>query len=69
MIDIGRADMAGYELARKLRQIPETQDTRLIAVTRYGTKADRSTYKEAGFDRCFLKPPDIEELNRIPTKR
>jgi signal transduction histidine kinase/CheY-like chemotaxis protein len=68
VIDIGLPDMDGYELARKLREIPETQDAKLIAVTGYGTKADRSSYQEAGFDHYFPKPPDIEELSRILAK-
>ncbi len=33
VIDIGLPDMDEYELARKLREIPETRDSRLIAVT------------------------------------
>ena len=35
VIDIGLPDMDGYELARKLREIPATRDSRLIAVTGY----------------------------------
>jgi CheY-like chemotaxis protein len=64
VIDIGLRGMDGYELARMLREIPETRDSRLIAVTGYGTKADTHLFTEAGFDHYFPKPPDIEELNR-----
>jgi len=64
LIDIGLPDMDGYELARKLREIPETRDSRLIAVTGYGTKADTHLFKEAGFDHYFPKPTNIEELSR-----
>jgi CheY-like chemotaxis protein len=64
VIDIGLPGMDGYELARKLREIPETRDSRLIAVTGYGTKSDQEAFEEAGFDHYFLKPPNIEELNR-----
>jgi CheY-like chemotaxis protein len=64
VIDIGLPDMDGYELARKLRKIPEVRDSKLVAVTGYGTKADRRAFEEAGFDHHFPKPPDIEELNR-----
>jgi CheY-like chemotaxis protein len=52
--------MDGYELARKLRGIPETRNSRLIAVTGYGTKSDKAAFEEAGFDHYFPKPPDIE---------
>src|SRR5208282_942240 len=64
VIDIGLPDMDGYELARKLREIPETRDSRLIAVTGYGTKADTHLFEEAGFDHYFPKPTNIEELSR-----
>jgi CheY-like chemotaxis protein/two-component sensor histidine kinase len=65
LIDIGLPDMDGYELARRLRNIPEARQSRLIAVTGYGTKADRQTFEEAGFDYYVPKPPNIEELIRI----
>jgi CheY-like chemotaxis protein len=64
VIDIGLPDMDGYQLARKLREIPETRDSRLIAVTGYGTKADTHLFEEAGFDHYFPKPTNIEELSR-----
>jgi signal transduction histidine kinase/CheY-like chemotaxis protein len=65
VIDIGLPDMDGYELARKLREIPATRDSRLIAVTGYGTKADAHLFHEAGFDHYFPKPTNIEELSRV----
>jgi signal transduction histidine kinase/CheY-like chemotaxis protein len=64
VIDIGLPGMDGYELARKLREIPATRESRLIAVTGYGTKSDKEAFEEAGFDHFFPKPTDIEELNR-----
>jgi CheY-like chemotaxis protein/two-component sensor histidine kinase len=65
VIDIGLPDMNGYELARQLRVIPQSRNSRLIAVTGYGTKADRKAFEEAGFDHFFPKPPDIKELIRV----
>ena len=64
VIDIGLPDMDGYQLARKLREIPETRDSRLIAVTGYGTQADKGTFEEAGFDRYFPKPPNLDDLTK-----
>jgi CheY-like chemotaxis protein/two-component sensor histidine kinase len=69
VIDIGLPDMDGYELARKLRQLPEARDSKLVAVTGYGTKADRQAFEEAGFDNYIPKPPNIEELSRVLSKR
>jgi signal transduction histidine kinase/CheY-like chemotaxis protein len=65
VIDIGLPDMDGYELARQLRVILQSRDSRLIAVTGYGTKGDRKAFEEAGFDHFFPKPPDIKELIRV----
>ena len=52
-------------LARKLREIPETRASRLVAVTGYGTTADKQSFEEAGFDHYFPKPPDIDQLTRV----
>jgi signal transduction histidine kinase/CheY-like chemotaxis protein len=65
VIDIGLPDMTGYDLARELRVILQSRDSRLIAVTGYGTTADRKTFEDAGFDHFFPKPSDIKELIRV----
>jgi CheY-like chemotaxis protein len=65
VIDIGLPDMNGYELARKLREIPGTRNSRLVAVTGYGNAEDSETFMQAGFDHYLPKPPDLNELNRI----
>jgi DNA-binding LytR/AlgR family response regulator len=57
--------MDGFELARKLRKIPESRRSRLIAVTGYGTRADKAIFEEAGFDHYLPKPTNIEELDRV----
>ena len=64
VIDIGLPDMDGFDLARKLREIPETRASRLVAMTGYGTTADKQSFEEAGFDHYFPKPPDVDELIR-----
>jgi signal transduction histidine kinase len=69
VIDIGLPGMNGYELVRKLRELPETKDSRLIAVTGYGTKADQESFEEAGFDYYFPKPTDIDALSAALSKR
>jgi CheY-like chemotaxis protein len=64
VIDIGLPGMNGYELARRLREISATRESRLIAVTGYGRKSDKEAFKQAGFDHFLPKPTDIEDLNR-----
>jgi CheY-like chemotaxis protein len=57
--------MNGYELARKLREIPVTRHSRLVAVSGYGKPEDNDAFMQAGFDHYLAKPPDLHELNRI----
>jgi len=65
LVDIGLPSMDGYQLARRLRQLPELRATRLFAVTGYGQLADRVRSAQAGFDRHLVKPVDLEELRRL----
>ena len=41
LLDIGLPVMDGYELARRLRELPGLSQVRLIAVTGYGQDEDR----------------------------
>jgi len=65
VIDIGLPGMDGYQVARRLREIPETRDCRLIAVTGYGLGEDSQAFTKAGFDHYLPKPTNVEELTRI----
>lgn len=62
ILDIGLPNMDGYELARRLRRLPEGDSLLLIALTGYGQKKDRRQAKEAGFDYHFIKPADMRQL-------
>lgn len=65
LLDIGMPGMDGYEVARKLRSLPEGKDMRLIAVTGYGQPNDRDLAMEAGFDFHLTKPVELEELKGL----
>ncbi|KIG02942.1 hybrid sensor histidine kinase/response regulator [Caballeronia concitans] len=62
LLDIGLPDMDGNELARRLRERPETADATLIAVTGYGQDEDRQRSAQAGFDHHLVKPVIMEQL-------
>jgi signal transduction histidine kinase len=62
LLDIGLPLMDGYEVARRLRQIPATSGAMLVALTGYGQQADRQRGREAGFDGHLLKPVDPQAL-------
>jgi two-component system, sensor histidine kinase len=63
--DIGLPGMDGYELARRVRQLPDLGTCALIAVTGYGEPRDRQKGLQAGFDHYLVKPADPERLNAI----
>jgi signal transduction histidine kinase/CheY-like chemotaxis protein len=62
ILDIGLPDLNGYELARRLRAMPQFADTLLIALTGYGQLADKARAREAGFDVHIAKPAEPEEI-------
>ena len=65
ILDIGLPGMSGYEVARRLRQLPEIKHTPLVAVTGYGRDDDRRRSREAGFDYHLIKPIDPDDLQAI----
>jgi signal transduction histidine kinase/ActR/RegA family two-component response regulator len=65
LIDIGLPDIDGYQLASRLRALPETATTVPVAVTGYGQARDRERAIEAGFAHHLVKPVDMTALVRI----
>src|SRR5215469_5384521 len=68
ILDIGLPGMDGYEVARRLRQLPGMATALLVAITGYGRMADVLCCKEAGIDFHFLKPADPAELQELLAK-
>jgi PAS domain S-box-containing protein len=65
LLDIGLPQIDGYEVARRLRALPELEGVLLIAMTGYGQEQDRRRARRAGFDHHLVKPADPEELRRL----
>ncbi len=65
ILDIGMPDMSGHELARRIREMPQHQNIRLIALSGWGQGDDRRKSKESGFDDHLVKPVDIEVLQNL----
>jgi signal transduction histidine kinase/CheY-like chemotaxis protein len=58
ILDIGLPDMTGYELARRLRAMPQFAHVTLIALTGYGQPQDKEDARQAGFDQHVAKPAE-----------
>ncbi len=65
VLDIGLPDMDGCVLATKLRALPETRDSVLIALTGYGHVEDRKRTQAAGFAHHLTKPVVISHLTSL----
>jgi CheY-like chemotaxis protein len=55
----------GFEVARRLRQLPGMDQALLVAVTGYGREADVQCCWDAGIDFHFIKPVDPIELELV----
>ncbi|QIF03238.1 response regulator [Roseimicrobium sp. ORNL1] len=65
MLDIGLPGMDGFEVARKLRSMPDLSGVFLIAMTGYGSVDSREEGRKAGFDAFLVKPIDLRELQGL----
>ena len=65
LLDIGMPDLNGYEIARRLRALPELGSVRLIAVSGYDTSEHQTRCSEAGFDHRMTKPVTLYSLQSL----
>jgi CheY-like chemotaxis protein len=62
ILDIGMAEMDGYQLAERIRRDPRHAGLRLVALTGWGQSADRARTQACGFDAHLTKPAEIDAL-------
>ena len=67
LLDIGLPDLNGYEVAKRLRLLPQTKHVILIALSGYGQAEDLKKSKLAGFNHHLLKPMDYLKLSALLT--
>ena len=65
LIDIGLPEMNGYEVAKRLRQLPDVNRALLVAITGYGREEDQKAARNAGFDLHLTKPVDPVRLEKL----
>jgi PAS domain S-box-containing protein len=62
LLDLGMPKINGYELCRRIRQLPGGPRMTLIAQTGWGQEEQRRRTTEAGFDHHVVKPADIDDV-------
>jgi two-component system CheB/CheR fusion protein len=65
IIDIGLPRMDGYQVARRIRDLPHGREMLLLALTGYGSPADAHAAAAHGFDHHLVKPVDPDQLARL----
>lgn len=65
LLDIGMPSLDGYEVAKSIRSSSWGRNVFLVAITGWGQARDRALAFQAGFDRHFTKPVDIEQLHGV----
>ena len=65
LLDIGLPGMDGYEVARSIRNRPDSGRMVLVALTGYGREEDRNRSRESGFDHHFVKPVELDALSAL----
>jgi PAS domain S-box-containing protein len=65
LLDIGLPGLDGFQVARRLRQIPACEGIPIVAVTGYAREWDRQQALQAGFSDHFAKPIDPKTLERV----
>lgn len=63
--DIAMPRMDGYELARRIRAMPDADHVVLVALTGHGEDNDRILAREAGFDQHLTKPIGLDALESL----
>ena len=63
--DISMPEMDGYQLLKKLRELPSMANVPAVALTGYGRGADVERALEEGFAEHLTKPLDLDQLLQI----
>ena len=64
-MDIGMPGLDGYEVCRRIRQMPSQAHLVLVAVTGWGQAQDKRRALEAGFDAHLTKPVDPDAVAQL----
>ena len=63
LVDVHLQAPDGYEVARRLRQMDQTRNTPILAVSTSGNPEDRHLSLEVGCDDYIVKPIDVDLIS------
>ncbi len=64
-LDIGLPRLHGYDLARRLRELPATRGAYMVAISGWGQPEDKLRSREAGFDDHLAKPVEFDRIQTL----
>jgi signal transduction histidine kinase len=64
-MDIGMPGLDGYEVCRRIRQMPSQRHVVLVAVTGWGQAQDKQRALDVGFDAHLTKPVDPDAFAQL----
>ncbi len=65
LLDVGLPVLDGYQVARKMRQLPSLAGVYVVCLTGFSGEADRLRSLEAGCDDYWPKPVDPDRLRQL----
>jgi CheY-like chemotaxis protein len=65
LLDIGLPHMDGFEVARRLRLLPELSRVLIVGASGYSGEKDRRRASEVGIDPYLVKPFDPWKLEKL----
>ncbi len=68
LLDIGLPGMDGFEVAGRIRAMPEVGSPLIIGMSGYGSREDLAQAAASGFDDYFVKPMDLGALRELLTE-
>lgn len=64
-MDLGMPRLDGIAAARRIRALPNGDRVRIVALTGWGTEADRPRTRDAGMNGHLTKPVSLEALREV----
>jgi CheY-like chemotaxis protein len=65
LLDLALPGMDGWQVAREIRERATPKRPFLVALSGYGSQADRRRSQEVGIDLHWIKPIDPEQLQNL----